>query len=136
MSIAYPDLCIDPGATLLIGDFPSLLVGSDGADALLRQFGSLPNGSVLTFSHSFLSSADEALVFDAWRDSYQGNRPLTLPARLAGGVDNATMAARILTPQGQRWFFDGSPNSRSDKLGRQFVGVALRSRSAGCGAFF
>ena len=134
--IDYPEICIQPGAVLQIGDYPVELIGTPGADALVAQFGSLPNGSQMRFVHDLISSADAALVFTAWRNSLAGTRPLALPAVIAGGITNAAAVARWLTPKGQQWHFSGSPEQAISRTHLLRVEVSLIARSQPCGLFF
>ena len=134
--INYPSLCIQPGAVLQIGDYPVEIIGTSGADALVARFGSLPSGSQMRFFHDLLTSPDAALIFTAWRDSLGGSRPLALPPIIAGGIGSPTAAARWLTPQGQQWYFSGSPKQTVSRTYRLRVDVSLIARSQPCGLFF
>jgi len=135
--ITYPAICIDPGAALVIGGFPVELTGSDSVDALVRQYGSLPNGSLMRFSHSLLSSSDAALVFNAWHDSLSGTRALTLPDVIAGGIAASSQAAatRWLTPAGQAWYFSRSPVQGTSATYLLNVSVEIETRALPCGGF-
>ena len=134
--INYPPLCIEPGAVLLIGDYATAFIGSNGADALLRQYGSLPNGSQMRFVHDLLTADEAASVFQAWRDSRSGSRPLAMPSELAGGISDPDAAARWLSPKGQQWYFSGSPRSSTPfSTGLMRVDVSLVAHSVKCGSF-
>lgn len=90
-----------------------------------RLLGSKPGKARLSLGFENIPDSDAALIIASWMNSLTGLFPVSLPAEVIAGIDDATLASRIRTGQHLDWFFDGPPKQNSVIRGISSVQVEL-----------